>query len=217
MNYNDSMNKIRKQYDIARKAFIAAYQADTAAAEEARKAEFQHKVHHSPETEHAMYATKAAAVKAADAMKKARVVMDDVYHDAVNTRKVYKEWLESSTRANPQQVDMAGVALIQSGMMSAADLAGFCETYKGNATMLRLVAAECENRMKGTTDREEVKAYIPIREKAKECYSDYGNAEKLDAVVAALGSITGVERAQRTGIETDNGTIASFLSRYESV
>jgi len=77
--------------------------------------------------------------------------------------------------ANTDDVDMAGVELLRSGIMSAADMRAFAKKYDSNPTMLRMLAKHASDRVESTADDSERGAFYGLAMRYKD-----GMSESMD-------------------------------------
>lgn len=163
-------NNYAKKLDAAFREAQRAYEAEVAklnAAQKARDDAFTY----SPEwaqgiaasLEQAKRQTAAIALQAAQEAftKAARQIMDDYRGSVESLKQELSQAVSAATLVDPAAVDANALALLNSGIMKAADYRHMLDQFADNPTMRRMIgkyaggaaAAACDNRQESTALR----------------------------------------------------------------
>ena len=69
-------------------------------------------------------------------------------------------------QARPEDIDRAGLELLNSGILTVDDLGALLDRYEDNPTMRRLIAQHVEKLLKDTKDTQTRRELIAVRQKA---------------------------------------------------
>lgn len=221
-------NAYAKKLDAAFKAAQEAYKAEAEklnAAQKARNDAFTY----SPSTPIGNAAilqqaqrqqAEAAFAVAKDNFKtNSRSIVVDYENQVAKLRQELKAAVEAENLVDPAEIDNGAMALLNSGIMTAADFQHMAEQFKDNTTMRRLIgsyAGKAEKERDG--DRQEAAALRAIRDDlGRDGYSKIETFNSLaDASIRYMGS-SSPERcdyAQKMQAHWEDGDIREAVDSF---
>lgn len=107
-------------------------------------------------------------------MNKARAAFDlidnsvwaDFEREMEEIGKALKSAFAKVNQARPEDIDRAGLELLNSGILTVDDLGALLDRYEDNPTMRRLIAQHVEKLLKDTNDTQTRRELIAVRQKA---------------------------------------------------
>lgn len=107
-------------------------------------------------------------------MNKARAAFDlidnsvwaDFEREMEEIGKALKSAFAKVNQARPEDIDRAGLELLNSGILTVDDLGALLDRYEDNPTMRRLIAQHVEKLLKDTKDTQTRRELIAVRQKA---------------------------------------------------
>lgn len=113
---------------------------------------------------------------------------------AKNIRKNLVSTLTKADMADPEEVDQNGLTILQSGILSPAELETFFNRYSGNFTMQRLIGKHVEKLTKETNDPDDRQRLTMLAQTAKS--SSAGILERFDDLVNVARICSGQSHGQ---------------------
>ena len=102
----------------------------------------------------------------ADFKKAETAVWEDFEREMEEIGKALKSAFAKVNLARPEDIDRAGLELLNSGILTIDDLGSLLDRYEGNPTMQRLIAQHVEKLLKDTKDTQARRELIAVRQKA---------------------------------------------------
>ena len=101
------------------------------------------------------------------AFKKAETAAwEDFEREMEEIGKDLKSAFAKVNQARPEDIDRAGLELLNSGILTVDDLGALLDRYEDNPTMRRLIAQHVEKLLKDTNDTQTRRELIAVRQKA---------------------------------------------------
>ena len=221
-------NAYAKKLDAAFKAAQEAYKAEAeklTAAQKARNDAFAYSpgapVGNAAILQQAQrqQAEAALAVAKDDFKARSRSIVSDYVNQVEKLRQELKAAVDSENLVDPAAIDSGAMALLNSGIMTAADFQHMAEQFKDNATMRRLIgsyAGKAEKEHGG--DRRESAALRAVRDDlGRDSYSKIETFNSLaDASIRYMGG-SSPERcgyAQKMQTHWEDGDIREAVDSF---
>ena len=91
---------------------------------------------------------------------------EDFVREMEEIGKDLKSAFAKVNQARPEDIDRAGLELLNSGILTVDDLGALLDRYEDNPTMRRLIAQHVEKLLKDTKDTQTRRELIAVRQKA---------------------------------------------------